>query len=81
MVPPNREAVFRVRVVRDVRAKLCASYPGYLGLALEKCPAAAPAAVAPSVATPGVPLVSRWCPAGVPPVSRWRPNANRHTNQ
>ena len=28
MVPPNREVVFRVRVVRDVRAKLCAMLPG-----------------------------------------------------
>ena len=28
MDPPNREVVFRVRVVRDVRAKLCAMLPG-----------------------------------------------------
>jgi len=28
MVPPNREVVFRVRVVRDVRAKLCARSSG-----------------------------------------------------
>ena len=27
MDPPNREIVFRVLVVRDVRAKLCARFP------------------------------------------------------
>ena len=58
----NREVVFRVRVVRDVRAKLCASYPGGVALAPDACPAAA----APSVAV----LVSRGVPAGVPVVSR-----------
>ncbi len=36
----NREVVFRVRVVRDVHAKLCASYPGYR--APDPCPAPAP---------------------------------------
>ena len=30
--PPSREIVFRVRVVRDVRAKLCAMPPGCEGL-------------------------------------------------
>jgi len=59
----NREVVFRVRVVRDVRAKLCASYPGGVAIAPDACPAAAPA---PSVAV----LVSRGVPAGVPVVSR-----------
>ena len=36
-------SVFRVRVVRDVRAKLCTSHPLYLALAPDPCPAPAPA--------------------------------------
>ena len=35
--PPSREIVFRVRVVRDVRAKLCARYPGGRVLARKPC--------------------------------------------
>ncbi len=34
----NRQVVFRVRVLRDVRAKLCASYPTGTGLAQLRCP-------------------------------------------
>jgi len=57
--------VFRVRVVRDVRAKLCASPPGgwplrrsrVLLLLLLLLP----------------PPLPRWCPGGVPVVSRWCP--------
>ncbi len=64
---PNREVVFRVRVVRDVRAKLCASYPGYRGLAPDPCPIAPPAA--PALAPALAPGVSGWCPGGVPVVS------------
>ena len=33
---PNREVVFRVRVVRDVRAKLCTRHPGYLAKKLKR---------------------------------------------
>ncbi len=80
---PNRAVVFRVRVVRDVRAKLCASYPANRGLVPDPCPTAPPPAPAPAVV---VPVVSRWrpggfpgralgvsqkCPGGVPVVSRW----------
>ena len=60
MVPPNREVVFRVRVVRDVRAKLCASHPWVLALAPDPCPTPTPAP-------------PRFCRGGVPdgvPVSR-----------
>ena len=35
---PNREVVFRVRVVRDVRAKLCASPPWFLASDPGPCP-------------------------------------------
>ena len=64
---PNREIVFRVRVVRDVRAKLCASHPGYPGLATVPCPTAPPAA-APADRAPGL---SRGCPVGCPVVFPW----------
>ena len=42
MDPPYREVVFRVRVVRDVRAKLCASHPLRLALAPDPCLAPPP---------------------------------------
>ena len=61
----NREIVFRVRVVRDVRAKLCASHPGYPGLATVPCPTAPPA---PADRAPGL---SRGCPVGCPVVFPW----------
>ena len=57
--------MFRVRVVRDVHAKLCASSPLPLALAPDPCPAP--------------PAPPRFCRRGVPagvPVSRlvsWRP--------
>ena len=59
MDPPYREIVFRVRVVRDVRAKLCASPPWYLASDPGPCPPPA-AAAAPllAVAPPGPRLVS-----------------------
>ena len=47
--------MFRVRVVRDVRAKLCASRPGALGLAPDPCspaPPAHPDPPAPDILTP-----------------------------
>ncbi len=56
--PRNREIVFRVRVVLDVRAKLSASHPDFLALAPTRGPAAS------------VLVVSRWCPGDVPVVSR-----------
>ena len=73
MDPPYREIVFRVRVVRDVRAKLCASPPWYLASDPGPCPPPAAAAAAPllAVAPPGPRLVSwlvsrlvcpGWCP-------------------
>ena len=62
MEPPNREVVFRVRVVRDVRAKLCASYPGYLGLALEMCPAAAAATAAAAAAAAAAAVANTTAP-------------------
>ncbi len=37
----NPEVVFRVCVVRDMHAKLCASYPRYRCLAPDPCPAVA----------------------------------------
>ena len=49
---PNREIVFHVRVVRDVRAKLCANYPGDPGSAQLTCPTPAPVAAAPAAAAP-----------------------------
>ncbi len=64
---PNREVVFRVRVVRDVHAKPFASYLGYRGLAPDPCPTIA--ALAPAAAPAVAPVVSRGCPGGVPAVS------------
>ena len=72
MDPPYREIVFRVRVVRDVRAKLCASPPWYLASDPGPCPPAAPpAAPLLAVAPPGPRLVS-WL------VSRQRPACVSH---
>ena len=73
MDPPYREVVFRVRVVRDVRAKLCASTPWFLASDPGPCP---PLLSSPlllllllAVAPPGSRLVS-WlvsrCPGGCP---------------
>ena len=63
MDPPNREVVFRVRVARDVRAKLCASHPLYLALAPDPCPAAA-------AAPPPGPRGGSGPWPGTPPVAR-----------
>ena len=60
--------MFRVRVVRDVRAKLCASDPGYPGLATVRCPTAPTAAAPPTDRVAGL---SRGCPVGCPVVFPW----------
>ena len=68
---PNREVVFRVRVVRDVRAKLCASPPWFLASDPGPCPPllSSPLLLLLAVAPPGSRLVS-WlvsrCPGGCP---------------
>jgi hypothetical protein len=58
---PNREVVFRVGVVRGVRAKLCAKYLGYRGVPPDSCSLFAPP-LAPW-SCPGVPV---GVPVGVP---------------
>ena len=79
--PPNREVVFRVRVVRDVRAKLCANHHWVLALAPDPCPPTPPRfcrSGVPAGVPAGVPvsrLVS-WCPSwcpGVPPPTSLSP--------
>ena len=71
MDPPYREVVFRVRVVRDVRAKLCASPPWFLASDPGPCPPllSSPLLLLLAVAPPGSRLVS-WlvsrCPGGCP---------------
>ena len=70
---PNREVVFRVRVVRDVRAKLCASPPWFLASDPGPCPPllSSPLLLLLAVAPPGSRLVS-WlvsrCPGWSPGV-------------
>ena len=63
MDPPYREVVFRVRVVGDVHAKLCASPPWFLASDPGPCPPPPP--------PPHPPLLSSPWPRRVPcPLSR-----------
>ncbi len=67
---PSREVVFRVCIVRDVHAKLCASYLAYRDLAPDPRPPPAPPA---PWSSPGVPVgLPAGVPAGVMPLS-WCP--------